>query len=298
MFWTSFLESLRHYSTEIIPALVVGFLLSGLLHEFLPDRWVRANLSGRALKGILYATLIGTLVPVCCWGCLPLAISMRKKGASLGPILALLVATPATSINALIVTGSLLGIKFAAYLFGAVVAMGVGIGLVGNRLTARPLAQNTESCACHDRPVDDDRKDGRPFGLRIRAALKFAAVDMPKTIGKELLLGLVLAALVNSVLPIGIFVRSYLIGLRGYVFAVVLGLLMYMCATMSVPLVDALIRQGMDVGAGFVLLLIGPITSYATILVIWKEFGWKVLAVFLSFICLLAVLLGYLYTLI
>ena len=113
---------------------------------------------------------------------------------------------------------------------------------------------------------------------------------------KETLLGLALAASVNSIVPVGYLVKHYLGGAIGYLFAVVFGLIMYICATMGVPLVDALIKQGMDKGAGFVLLLIGPITSYGTILVLRKEFGMKVLLVYLGLICSLALILGCIFT--
>jgi len=37
---------------------------------------------------------------------------------------------------------------------------------------------------------------------------------------------------------------------------------MYICSTASVPLVHAFISQGMNVGAGMVLLVAGPVTSW------------------------------------
>ena len=67
---------------------------------------------------------------------------------------------------------------------------------------------------------------------------------------------------------------------------------MYLCSTASVPLVDSLIRQGMGSGAGMTLLLIGPVTSYGTILVLRKEYGLKVLTIFLLSLILLSLLLG------
>ena len=61
------------------PALAIGFLLSGLVHEFIPDRWVDRHLGEKGVKGVLWSTLIGTLVPVCCWGCLPIAVCQTKR---------------------------------------------------------------------------------------------------------------------------------------------------------------------------------------------------------------------------
>jgi len=84
----------------------------------------------------------------------------------------------------------------------------------------------------------------------------------------------------------------------GYLFVLVFGLLMYICSTATVPLVDAFIKQGLSEGAGRVLLLAGPITSYGTILVLKKEFGMKILLIYLGFISLSSLVLGYIFSLI
>lgn len=293
----NFINSFKHYFIEMSPALAIGFLLSGIIHEFIPDAWINKHLGGRGLKGVLWSTLVGTLVPVCCWGCLPIAVSFRKKGASLGPILAMLIATPATSINALIVTAKLLGLKFAVYLFFSVILMGITAGLIGNRIKVKKVIKNNDACNCKEansgHPGPGITK--KPFLSRLMSVFRFAYIQMPKDIGKETLLGLALAASVDSIMPVGYLVRYYLKGGIGYLFAIIFGLVMYMCATMGVPLVDALIKQGLSRGAGFVLLLVGPITSYGTILVLRKEFGIKVLLIYLGLICSLALILGYIF---
>jgi uncharacterized membrane protein YraQ (UPF0718 family) len=117
-------------------------------------------------------------------------------------------------------------------------------------------------------------------------------------VGLETLFGLILATLADIITPVGYFVKNHMKGAAGYVFAVVFGILMYMCATMSVPLGDALIKQGMDKGAGLTFLIIGPITSYGTILVLKKEFGGKVLLFYLSVISVTGLLLGVVFSLI
>ena len=121
---------------------------------------------------------------------------------------------------------------------------------------------------------------------------------MVKEIGPELLLGLVLAAIVAAFVPIGEWIRHNLAGAAGYAFSLIFGLATYICSTATVPLVDAFIKQGLAVGAGMVLLLVGPITSYGTILVLRKEFGLKILTVYLAGISVLSLVLGYAFNLI
>jgi uncharacterized protein len=92
-----------------------------------------------------------------------------------------------------------------------------------------------------------------------------------------------------------VWIRHNLTGLFGYAFALIFSLVMYICSTATVPLVDAFIRQGLSPGAGMVILLIGPVTSYGTILVLRKEFGMKILLIYLGFISLSSLFLGYIF---
>jgi uncharacterized membrane protein YraQ (UPF0718 family) len=229
---------------------------------------------------------------------LPIAITFRKKGASLGPILAILIATPATSINALIVTAKLLGLEFAVYLFFSVILMGVVAGLIGNRMRVKKICNADCNCDEGHHNSSESGVREKSFASRAVSVFKFAYIQMPKDIGKETLLGLALAASVDSLLPVGYLVKYYLKGPIGYLFALIFGLVTYICATMGVPLVDALIKQGLDRGAGFVLLVVGPVTSYGTILVLRKEFGLKVLLVYLGLISSLGLMSGYIFSLV
>lgn len=291
---TKFIETLLHYFIEVTPVLALGFLLSGVIHEFIPTTWVRKYLDTKGIKPIFYSTLIGTVLPICCLGALPVAISFYKKGSRLGPILAFLVATPATSVSALIVSYRLLGAKFTIYIFFSVILMGLIIGILGNTFKFKAKKSKEEVCPECKKELShcEDKKN---VTKRIKSILKFAFIDMPKEIGFEIAIGLILAAAVVAIIPIGNLIKLYLSGMWAYPFSVVFGLIMYFCSTASVPLVDAFLKQGMNIGAGLVLLLLGPITSYGTILVLRKEFGFKILSFYIIGICLLSVMLGYLY---
>ncbi len=292
------IQSFLHYLYNIAPALAIGFLLSGIIHEFISESIVSKYLSGEGLKPIFLLTLIGIFLPICCWGTLPLAVTFHKKGIKLGPILAFLVATPATSISALLVTYRLFGLKFAIYIFLAVIVLGLLIGIIGNLLIYKPKADTPEENCAHCGLSEDKCQCHHGMGNRIKSILKFALIDMPKEIGLLTLLGILLAAIVSAVTPVGIFIRQFLSGGFSYLFALIFGIVMYFCSTSSPPFVHAMIKQGMPAGAGMVLLLIGPITSYSTILVVSKKFGLKVMLIYLSVISVIGLAIGYLFSLI
>jgi len=324
----------KDYFIAVLPFLAIGFFLSGLIHEFVPSRWVERHLGGRGIKPLLYSTLAGTILPICCLGSLPVAVSLHQKGARLGPVLAFLVATPATSVTALLVCYALLGVKFTVFIFLAVILMGLVMGLVGNLLKVKPKAfasQNEQLaidpvcgmsveikkaikteyngevyyfCCPHCQQAFETRPQeylgtySRNIAHRLKHVFKFAFVDMVRRIGPELLLGLALAALVAAIAPVGKFVGDYFSGGFGYLFSLVFGLMMYICSTASVPLVHAFILKGMNIGAGMVLLLVGPITSWGTIFVLRREFGGKTLLVYLLVISMMALVLGYCFSMI
>jgi len=323
----------KDYLLDVLPFLAVGFLLSGLIHEFVPSSWVERRLGGGGAKPILYSTLVGTILPICCLGSLPVAVSLRQKGARLGPVLAFLVATPATSITALLVTYGFLGLKFTVFIFFAVIAMGLVMGLVGNKVEGKAKAlvspaqqaldpvcgMNVEMrkaakteyggetyyfCCSHCQQAFESKPEeyigaySRNIAHRVKHVFRYAFVDMVKEIGPELLLGLALAALVAAVAPVGEFVGAHFGGGLGYLFSLGFGLIMYICSTASVPLVHAFVSQGMNIGAGMVLLLVGPITSWGTMLVLRKEFGGKILVIYLAVVCVMSLVLGYCFSLI
>jgi len=336
------LHQLWHYVQEVVPYLALGFLLSGIIQVFVPSNWVARHLGGTGLKPIIFATVAGTALPICCIGSLPVAVSLHEKGARLGPVLAFLVATPATSVSALLVAYGLLGLQFALFIFVAVIVLGLIMGFVGNHITVSrpglgklgekaidpvcgmevdsgkpsvisteyegttyyfccdmcrrkfskspaeyPAACVTGTCSC----------EVSPKVSRVVQALRHAFITMPRDIGPEILVGLVLAALVAAISPIGRFVGDYLAGGAAYAVAIPVGMVMYTCSTASVPFVHALIEQGMNSGAAMALLIVGPVTSWSTILVLRKEFGGRPLTIYLVAIALLSLAAGITYSL-
>lgn len=327
-----FLITFKDYLIEVLPFLAIGFFLSGVINEYIPAGWVERHLGGKGIRPLLYSTLVGTVLPICCIGSLPIAISLHQKGARLGPVLAFLVATPATSLSALLICYALLGIKFTVFIFFAVIVMGLIMGFIGNQFRAGPKTTVSETkyatdpicgmqvetdkalkterngevyyfCCSHCQEAFESQGESagthhQKIAHRLKHVFRYAFVDMVKEIGPELLLGLVLAAVVAAITPVGEFIGDYLDGGLGYPFSLIFGLMMYICSTASVPLVHAFISQGMNIGAAMVLLMVGPVTSWSTILILRKEFGNLILLVYLAVISFVSLTLGYLYSII
>ena len=50
-----------HYLIEILPPLLIGFVISGILNQFIPKNIVEKHLSGKGLKPIFYLTFLGAI---------------------------------------------------------------------------------------------------------------------------------------------------------------------------------------------------------------------------------------------
>lgn len=294
----NFFLAFLSYCQELWWILVIGFSISGLLYKFVPAGLVERHLGGPGLKPILYASFAGTALPVCCFGSLPIAITLRGKGASLGAVMAFLIATPATSVPALIACWKLMGLAFAIYIFFAILIMAVVMGVLFNRMNipidrAREIGGDT--CCADDHGSSGTSGASATPSQKIKEAIYYAFVTLPKEIGVEILVGIGVASFITVFEPVQHFIRDNLVGYVGYGVILVFGLLTYVCSTASVPMADAFLKSGMSYGQALTYLIAGPVTSYGAILAIKKEFGGRVLGVYLLLICFFSVAYGLIY---
>ena len=69
---------------QMAPYLLLGFLLAGILHVWIPNRLYVPKISGRDFKSVLWAALFGIPLPICSCGTIPTAVALRREGAGKG----------------------------------------------------------------------------------------------------------------------------------------------------------------------------------------------------------------------
>ena len=107
------MDAILHIINEMSPFLLLGFLIAGLLHAFVPSGFYTRYLSKRSFKSVINAALLGIPLPLCSCGVIPTAMSLRKEGASKGATASFLIATPQTGVDSIFATYSLMGLPFA-----------------------------------------------------------------------------------------------------------------------------------------------------------------------------------------
>ena len=101
-------------------------------------------------------------------------------------------------------------------------------------------------------------------------------------------IGLVMAAVIGSVVPHGWFEENVGSGIGPKLIMLVVGIPLYICATSSTPLAFSLVVAGLSPGAALVLLLSGPATNVATMSWLIKDLGIKALVIYLGVIAAVA----------
>jgi len=98
----NFLLSLLNVVCEMAPYLLLGFLIAGILHVFVPQKFYSKYLSRHNKLSVLWAALMGVPLPLCSCGVIPTAIGLRKEKASKGAVASFLIATPQTGIDSIL----------------------------------------------------------------------------------------------------------------------------------------------------------------------------------------------------
>ncbi len=108
-------------------------------------------------------------------------------------------------------------------------------------------------------------------------------------------IGLLLAALIASVLPAEWISENLGSGIVPKLLMLLVGIPLYICATSSTPLAFSLVVAGLSPGAALVMLLSGPATNVATMSWLIKDLGMRALVIYLSVIAAVALIAGILF---
>ena len=107
----------------VVPTLLVGVFLVGMVTAVLPPEWISGYVGENTLGANFAASLIGALFYFSTLTEVPIVKGLMDLGMNQGPALALLLAGPAVSIPNLLVINRIMGFKRTAAYFILVVVM-------------------------------------------------------------------------------------------------------------------------------------------------------------------------------
>lgn len=255
---------------------------------------------GRDTRMIFLAALAGGLSPFCSCEVIPFIAAMLAVGAPLGAVMAFWLASPLMDPAMFLITAGTLGWPFAVAKAFAAVGLGL-LGGFGTKLFAQsavfrnPLRESPQigGCCGSQKPFQ-----GTPVwrfwsqAPRVKV-FKDTALNNALFLLKWLTLAYVIEAVMLRYIPADMI--AGLLGGTG-ITPILLGALVgapaYLNGYAAVPLVDALLSQGMAPGAAMSFVIAGGVSCIPAAIAVWALVKPRIFAAYLGFAFVGAVLAG------
>lgn len=289
-FGTRLLDAFVGLGLTSAPALLLGLTAGAAIAAFgapIPTRWLATKHrwldAGRG-------AFLGAPLPVCSCGVLPVTQGLRTRGASTAFVLAFLVATPEIGIDAFALSTQFLGWQFTLVRVVTALVLAIAAAVIGARILASSRRSQREAATVHgsccgnsEHNHGHDHGHEPPQGWPRRFVHELD--ELVFHIGPWALLGLLVAAYTEAMLPEGIAIAALPAGLDILVISV-LAIPSYVCASSMTPLAAVLLAKGFSPGAVLAGLLLGPATNVATFGFVRGELGRRGMTIWLG--CVIA----------
>ena len=254
-FWNAF-----QMAWEVWWALVLGFLLSGVVQAWIPRERMEHALGGRGLRTLLLSTGLGAASSSCSYAAVAIAKSMFQKGASFAAAMAFQFASTNLVFEIGIVLWIFLGWQFTAAEFvgGLILILLMWIGiryLVSRRLEERAREHAIAAETGHQHHMAGS--EGLSWRERLTSVSAWSDVAHNfrgdwEMLWKEIVGGFIIAGFV-ALLPNGFFNALFLTDAPGAVQTIenvllgpIVAFLTFVCSVGNVPLAAVLWGGGIS----------------------------------------------------
>ncbi len=271
-------------------------LLSGIPREFVMS--VLGNEKG--VNGIARAMAAGVLLDLCNHGILMIATKLYQRGASVGQVMAFLIASPWNSLSLTFILIAMIGLPYTLLFIALSCVIAFISGLIFDGLVKRgTLPANPNA---FDMPADfrfwPEAKRQIKTVRWTPALVKGMALDGMRDsaiVVRWLLIGIVIAAALRVFLDPATFAAYFGPSLLGMAATVFFATVLEVCSEGSSPIAADLVTRAAAPGNAFAFLMAGVSTDYTEIMVLKDTTkSWKI-ALFLPLVTLPQIVaLGYL----
>lgn len=270
---------------------VLIFMISYIQSYFPPERSKKIMSRFKGVWANIMAALLGTVTPFCSCSSIPLFIGFTSAGLPLGVTFSFLISSPMVDLGSLVLLMSIFGGKVAI----VYVLTGLMIAVIGGTLIEKlRMEPYVEEFILNASSVDIESPD-----LTKKERAIFAKEQVVSTFKKVLpyiLVGVGIGAFIHNWIPES-WIETVLGSNNpfGVVLATLLGIPMYADIFGTIPVAEALLSKGAQLGTILSFMMAVTTLSLPSIIMLRKAVKPKLLGLFVAICTIGIIIVGYLF---
>ena len=267
------------------------FMISYIQSYFPPERSKKILGRFHGIWANIIAALLGTVTPFCSCSSIPLFIGFTSAGLPLGVTFSFLISSPMVDLGSLVLLMSIFGAKIAI----VYVVIGLVIAVVGGTIIEKMHMENhVEEFIRNASSVDIESEE-----LTVKDRLVFAREQVAETFKKVfpyILIGVGIGAVIHNWIPES-WIESILGSNNpfGVILATLVGIPMYADIFGTIPVAEALLAKGAQLGTILSFMMAVTTLSLPSIIMLRKAVKPKLLWLFIGICSLGIIIVGYLF---
>ena len=271
---------------------LLGFLIlliSYIQSYFPPERTRKILGRFHGIGANCIAALLGTVTPFCSCSSIPLFMGFTSAGLPLGVTFSFLISSPMVDLGSLVLLMSIFGWKVAV----VYVVLGLVIAVVGGTVIEKLRLENeVEEFIRRGKMADIPQTE-----LTVRDRVRYAweqVVETAKKVFPYVLIGAGIGAIIHNWIPEEFIV--YLLGNNnplGVVLATVAGVPMYADIFGTIPIAEALLAKGAQLGVVLSFMMGVTTLSVPSMIMLRKAIKPKLLGIFIAICTVGIIIVGY-----
>lgn len=270
---------------------VLIFLISYIQSYFPPERSKRILGQYRGITANIVSALLGTVTPFCSCSSIPLFIGFTSAGLPLGATFSFLISSPMVDLGSLLLLTSIFGVKIAvAYVF-----IGLIIAVAGGTFIERMHMEKYVESFIFSAPHINIESPNLTWLERINY-VKEQVGNTFRKVFIYILVGVGIGAVIHNWIPEDWI--SKILGSEnpfGVLLATLVGIPMYADIFGTIPVAEALLDKGAQLGTILSFMMAVTTLSLPSIVMLRKAVKPRLLALFIGICTIGIILMGYLF---
>ncbi len=270
---------------------VIVYGISYIQSYFPPERTREALKNVKGLFGNFLGALFGTLTPFCSCSSIPLFIGFTNAGLPLGVTFSFLICSPLVDIASVLLISSFFGVRIAMIyvLTGMTLAIVGGwvIGSLKMEKHVEPFVYNNVMVQLDEQKLT--RKERHQFSVE-------QALDIFKKTWVYVIVGVAIGAAIHNWIP-----EQWILLVLGQdkwysvLLATAVGIPMYASLFGTLPIATALVAKGVGIGTVLAFMMSVTVLSLPSIIMLKNVVKTKLLILFVTYVSLGILLIGYVF---